>query len=66
MKISLINSRKNSKEDNRMAEYPKQFIEKLDAQCSKEGWPLIGSYVMAMIATAVLLYIVGEISNSLL
>ena len=49
-----------------MAEYPKQHIEKLDAQCAKEGWPLIGSYVMAMIATAVLLYIVGEISNKLL
>jgi hypothetical protein len=49
-----------------MAEYPKQHIEKLDAQCAKEGWPLIGSYVMAMIATAILLYIVGEIANRLL
>lgn len=49
-----------------MAEYPKQFIEKLDAQCSKEGWPLIGNYLVAMIAAAVLLYIVGEIANSLL
>jgi hypothetical protein len=48
-----------------MAEYPKQYIEKLDAQSSKEGWPLIGSYVMAMIATAVLLWIVGAITNSL-
>ena len=47
-----------------MAEYPQQYIEKLDAQASKEGWPLIGSYVMAMIATAVLLWIVGAISNS--
>ena len=49
-----------------MAEYPKQFIEKLDAQCSKEGWPLIGNYLVAMIAAAVLLYIVGELANSLL
>jgi hypothetical protein len=49
-----------------MADYPKQYIKKLDAQCSKEGWPLVGSYVMAMIATAILLWIVGEISNSLL
>lgn len=49
-----------------MAEYPKQYIEKLDAQCSKEGWPLVGSYVMAMIATAALLYILGEIANSIL
>ena len=49
-----------------MADYPKQYIEKLNAQCSKEGWPLIGLYVIAMIATAVLLYIVGEIANSVL
>jgi len=49
-----------------MAEYPKQFIEKLDAQCSKEGWPLIGSYLVAMIATFALLYIVGAIVNSIL
>ena len=49
-----------------MAEYPKQYIEKLNAQCSKEGWPLIGSYVVAMIATAVLLWIVGAIANSVL
>jgi hypothetical protein len=48
-----------------MAEYPKQFIAKLDAQCSKEGWPLIGLYLLAMIATAVLLYIVGQAANSL-
>ncbi|MEK6325603.1 MAG: hypothetical protein AABN33_28505 [Acidobacteriota bacterium] len=48
-----------------MAEYPKQFIEKLNAQCSKEGWPLVGSFIVAMIVTAVLLYIVGEIANSL-
>ncbi|MEK6287554.1 MAG: hypothetical protein AABO57_17565 [Acidobacteriota bacterium] len=49
-----------------MAQYPKQYIEKLDAQASKEGWPLIGSFVMAMIATAVLLYVLGEIANRIL
>jgi|GEM_PF-2926139 len=48
-----------------MAEYPKQFIQKLDAQCSKEAWPLIGSFLMAIVATAVLLYIVGQIANTL-
>ena len=48
-----------------MAEYPKQYIEKLDAQCSKEGWPLVGFYILAMVATAVLLYIVGQIANLL-
>jgi hypothetical protein len=49
-----------------MAEYPKEQIAKLDAQCSKEGWPLIGNYLMAMIAAAVLIYVVGELANSLL
>ncbi|MFY9557683.1 MAG: hypothetical protein WAV20_01065 [Blastocatellia bacterium] len=48
-----------------MAEYPKQFIDKLDAQCSKEAWPLIGLYILAMVATAAGIYIVGEISNRL-
>jgi hypothetical protein len=49
-----------------MAEYPKQLIEKLDAQCSKEGWPLIGLYCLDIIVMAVALYIVGQIANSLL
>jgi hypothetical protein len=49
-----------------MAEYPKQLIEKLDAQCSKEAWPLIGSFLMVLVATAVLLYITGQIANSIL
>jgi hypothetical protein len=48
-----------------MADYPKQFIENLDANCGKEGWPLIGLYVLDMIVTAVALYIVGMIVNSL-
>jgi hypothetical protein len=49
-----------------MAEYPKQFIEKLDAQCGKEAWPLIGLYVLDILVVAVALYIVGELANSLL
>ena len=49
-----------------MAEYPKQFIEKLDAQCGKEAWPLIGLYVLDIVVVAVALYIVGTLANSLL
>jgi hypothetical protein len=48
-----------------MAEYPKQFIENLNAQCSKEGWPLVGLYVLAIFVTSTAIYIVGEIANSL-
>jgi len=49
-----------------MAEYPKQYIEKLDAQCTKEAWPLIGLYTLALIATAAGICIVGEIANRIL
>jgi len=49
-----------------MAEYPKQYIEKLDAQCTKEAWPLIGLYALDIIVTAVALYIVGQVVNKLL
>ena len=49
-----------------MADYPKQFIEKLDAQCGKEGWPLVGYFALDIIAMAVALYIVGELANNLL
>jgi len=49
-----------------MANYPKQFIDNLDAACGKEAWPLIGLYVLDMIVTVVALYIVGMIVNSLL
>jgi hypothetical protein len=49
-----------------MAEYPKQFIEKLDAQCGKEAWPLIGLYVLDIVVMGVALYIVGALANSLL
>ena len=49
-----------------MAEYPKQFIEKLDATCGKEAWPLIGFYLLDLVVMAAALYIVGELANSLL
>ena len=49
-----------------MAEYPSQYIEKLDAECTKEAWPLIGFYLLDLIVAAVALYIVGALSNSLL
>lgn len=49
-----------------MAEYPKQYIDKLDAQCGKEAWPLIGFFVLDLVAVAVAIYIVGQLANSLL
>jgi hypothetical protein len=49
-----------------MAEYPKQFIEKLDAQCGKEAWPLIGWFALDLAVAVAALYIVGELANSLL
>lgn len=49
-----------------MAEYPKQFIEKLDAQSGKEAWPLIGLFVLDLVAVCVAIYIVGALANSLL
>lgn len=48
-----------------MADYPNQYIDKLDAQCTKEAWPLIGFYILDLIVMAVALYIVGMIANSL-
>jgi hypothetical protein len=49
-----------------MAEYPKQFIEKLDAQCGKEAWPLIGWFLLDLAVAVAGIYIVGELANSLL
>jgi hypothetical protein len=49
-----------------MLQYPKQFIEKLDAAVSKEAWPLIGLFILDMIVTGVAICIVGELANSLL
>lgn len=48
-----------------MADYPNQYIDKLDATCTKEAWPLIGFYTLDLIVMAVALYIVGMIANSL-
>ena len=49
-----------------MAEYPKEQIAKLDAAATKEARPLIGIALLTMAASAILLYIVGEIVNQLL
>jgi hypothetical protein len=49
-----------------MAEYPKQFIEKLDAQSGKEAWPLIGMFLLDLAVAIALIYIAGELANNLL
>jgi hypothetical protein len=49
-----------------MAEYPKQFIEKLDAQSGKEAWPLIGLILLDLAVAVALIYIAGELANNLL
>jgi hypothetical protein len=49
-----------------MAEYPQPFIEKLDAQCGKDAWPLIGMFALDIAVAAGVLHIVGELANSLL
>ena len=49
-----------------MAEYPKQHIEKLDAQSGKEAWPLIGLFALDIIVVAIAMYVVGELANNLL
>ncbi|HSF24971.1 MAG TPA: hypothetical protein VLE20_12165 [Blastocatellia bacterium] len=48
-----------------MSDYPKEQIAKLDGAAGKEAWPLIGLGLLAMAASALLLYIVGEIANRL-
>jgi len=48
-----------------MANYPSQYIAKLDAACTKEAWPLIGLFILDLIVMAVALYVVGQIANSL-
>lgn len=48
-----------------MADYPNQYIDKLDAACTKEAWPLIGFFILDMAVVAVAIYIIGEIANSL-
>jgi hypothetical protein len=49
-----------------MANYPDQYIKKLDAQATSEAWPLIGLFLLDMVVTFAGLYIVGEIVNSIL
>jgi hypothetical protein len=49
----------------RMAEYPKQYISKLDSAATGEAWPLIGLILLDMAVTFAGLYIVGEIANRL-
>jgi hypothetical protein len=48
-----------------MADYPNQYIDKLDAACTKEAWPLIGFFVLDLVVVALALYVVGMIANSL-
>lgn len=48
-----------------MADYPSQYIDKLDAACTKEAWPLIGLFILDLIVTAIALYIAGQVANSL-
>jgi len=49
-----------------MAEYPNEFIDKLDAECTKEAWPLIGYYLLDLLVVAVAVFVIGELANSLL
>ena len=48
-----------------MAEYPEQHIKSLDATATKEAWPLVGMYLLAMAITVVALYIIGMIVNQI-
>ena len=48
-----------------MANYPGQYIKKLDAAATTEAWPLIGLILLDMVATFAGLYIIGEIANRL-
>jgi hypothetical protein len=38
-----------------MPDYPGQFIDKLNAACTTEAWPLIGSFILdiAVVALAI-------------
>ena len=49
-----------------MADYPQEFINKLDATSTKEAWPLLGLFLLDIAVVAVAVYIVGELANSLL
>ena len=49
-----------------MADYPKDQLARFDVAVAKECWPLVGYVLLTMAASAILLYIVGEIANQLL
>lgn len=49
-----------------MADYPEHYIKSADATATKEGWPLVGMFLLAMLITVVALYIIGAIVNSIL
>jgi hypothetical protein len=38
-----------------MPDYPREFIDKLNAACTREGWPLIGLFILdiAVVALAI-------------
>ena len=48
-----------------MPDYPGQYIDKLDAACAK-AWPLIGLIALDIVVMVVVVYIIGELANSLL
>lgn len=49
-----------------MADYPNQIIDKLDATCTQEAWPLIGLAILDIAVVALAVYIIGTLANSLL
>ena len=48
-----------------MPDYPSQFIDKLDAACTKEAWHLTGLFILDIAVVAVAIYIIGEIASRL-
>ena len=48
-----------------MPDYPKQFIDKLDAAGTKAAWPLTSLFILDIAVVAVAIYIIGEIANRL-
>jgi len=49
-----------------MPDYPGQFIDKLNAACTKEAWPLIGLFIPDIAVVAVAIYIIAELATRLL
>jgi hypothetical protein len=48
-----------------MPDYPSQFIDKLDAACTKAAWPLAGLFILDIAVVALAISIIGEIANRL-